>query len=326
MFWYSEKQRLNQVNKKLELLSQLGINSSDDKLVTILQIFLLKLQHQVIKNLNLDPRWLEVNPKHNPILRKNNRLVFHNLKREFYIFSGNHLCKVSIKITLTFLIILISRNKVKLHFDIDSNGNYKKFGISNWNYNDNIPINNGSIVISDYFELKNKLLFEKLINWISSNFDYLNINFSIINKSTITEINPSNKDLVKTYNNLSPSSWGITGLIDSPSARFRPEGSLLLQINETHPIRRYNVIFSPFDWFEGGFRYVSIQNRYYSNDPEFSGTQSYKDKNFEFKARLLKETNYLPQLAIGFRDFAGTGLFSSEYLTSSKRFGNLDLL
>ena len=98
----------------------------------------------------------------------------------------------------------------------------------------------------------------------------------------------------------------------------------MLQINETHPIRRYNVIFSPFDWFEGGFRYISIQNRYYSNDYEFSGTQSYKDKNFEFKARLLKETNYLPQIAIGFRDFAGTGLFSSEYLTSSKRFGNLD--
>ena len=61
---------------------------------------------------------------------------------------------------------------------------------------------------------------------------------------------------------------------------------------------RYNVIFSPFDWFEGGFRYVSIQNRYYSNDPEFSGTQSYKDKNFEFKVRLLEETNYLPQLAL----------------------------
>ena len=130
--------------------------------------------------------------------------------------------------------------------------------------------------------------------------------------------------MVKTYNNISPSSWGITGLIDSPSARFRSEGGLLLQINETHPIRRYNVIFSPFDWFEGGFRYVSIQNRYYSNDPEFSGTQSYKDKNFEFKLRLLEETNYLPQLALGFRDFAGTGLFSSEYLTSSKRLGNID--
>ena len=85
---------------------------------------------------------------------------------------------------------------------------------------------------------------------------------------------------------MSPSSWGVTGLIDSPSARFRPEGSLLLQINETHPIGDI-TLFSPFDWFEGGFRYVSIQNRYYSEDIVFSGTQSYKDKNFEFKLRLI---------------------------------------
>ena len=96
-----------------------------------------------------------------------------------------------------------------------------------------------------------------------------------------------------------------------------------MQINEI--IQSEDItIFSPFDWFEGGFRYVSIQNRYYSEDIAFSGTQSYKDKNFEFKLRLLKETNYLPQFAIGLRDFAGTGLFSSEYLTSSKRLGNFD--
>jgi len=31
LFWYSEKQRINQVNKKLELLSQLGINSIDHR-------------------------------------------------------------------------------------------------------------------------------------------------------------------------------------------------------------------------------------------------------------------------------------------------------
>ena len=68
---------------------------------------------------------------------------------------------------------------------IDSKGNYKQFGVSDWNYNENIPINPGSIVITDYFELKNKLLFKKLIDWISHNFDYLNINFSVINKSTI---------------------------------------------------------------------------------------------------------------------------------------------
>ena len=31
LLWYTEKQRLNQVNKKLEILSLLGIDSSDDR-------------------------------------------------------------------------------------------------------------------------------------------------------------------------------------------------------------------------------------------------------------------------------------------------------
>ena len=327
MHWYSEKNRLVQVNKKLEILSELGISSRSQNQEKGIEEFFLKTPASgVIKDLNLDPRWLEVNPKYNPLLRKNDRIVFHNLNREFFIFTGNDLCKITINNKLNFFDYLdICETKVNSSvWIIDSKGNYKQFGVSDWNYNDNIPINPGSIVITDYFELKNKLLFKKLIDWISHNFDYLNVNFSVINKSTIFKKNQFKKNLVKTYNNISPSSWGITGLIDSPSARFRSEGGLLLQINETHPIRRYNVIFSPFDWFEGGFRYVSIQNRYYSNDPEFSGTQSYKDKNFEFKVRLLEETNYLPQLALGFRDFAGTGLFSSEYLTSSKRLGNID--
>ena len=54
------------------------------------------------------------------------------------------------------------------------------------------------------------------------------------------------------------------------------------------------------------------------------GHRVIKIKISNLKLRLLKETNYLPQLAIGLRDFAGTGLFSSEYLTSSKRLGNFD--
>ena len=51
-----------------------------------------------------------------------------------------------------------------------------------------------------------------------------------------------------------------------------------------------------------------------------------KDKSFDTKIRLLKESNIFPQIALGIRDFGGTGLFASEYLVASKRFGsNLDI-
>ena len=39
---------------------------------------------------------------------------------------------------------------------------------------------------------------------------------------------------------------------------------------------------------------------------------------------MWKESAYLPEVALGFRDIGGTGLFSSEYLVASKRHGDLD--
>ncbi|MEL0243792.1 MAG: YjbH domain-containing protein, partial [Gammaproteobacteria bacterium] len=55
-----------------------------------------------------------------------------------------------------------------------------------------------------------------------------------------------------------------------------------------------------------------------------SGGQSFKDKSFDAKFRIKKETEYLPAIAVGFRDLAGTGLFSSEFIVASKRYQNFD--
>ena len=49
------------------------------------------------------------------------------------------------------------------------------------------------------------------------------------------------------------------------------------------------------------------------------------DRNYEFKARLWEEELYLPQVAVGIRDMVGTGVFGSEYIVGSKRFGNTDI-
>jgi hypothetical protein len=56
----------------------------------------------------------------------------------------------------------------------------------------------------------------------------------------------------------------------------------------------------------------------------FSGNQSYKDKSIDAKLRLWRESHYLPALSAGVRDLGGTGLFSSEYVVASKRFGPFD--
>ncbi len=40
---------------------------------------------------------------------------------------------------------------------------------------------------------------------------------------------------------------------------------------------------------------------------------------------MWEEELYLPQVAVGIRDMVGTGVFGSEYIVGSKRFGNTDV-
>ncbi len=120
------------------------------------------------------------------------------------------------------------------------------------------------------------------------------------------------------------SDWGGTGLLQTPSARMQEPGNLTVNFSRIYPYFQGNIMVQPLDWLEAGFRYTSVSNRLYSGDPNFSGDQAYKDKSFDAKFRLWKESAYVPQVALGFRDFAGTGLFSGEYLVASKRTGAFD--
>jgi hypothetical protein len=119
------------------------------------------------------------------------------------------------------------------------------------------------------------------------------------------------------------SDWGNVGLLQTPTARMRPEGSFWIHLHDVSPYRQGAVMLQPLPWLETGFRYVSIRNRLYGA-ADFSGAQSYKDKSIDLKLRLLEEGARLPALAVGWRDMGGTGLFSGEYLVASRRWGRLD--
>ena len=122
----------------------------------------------------------------------------------------------------------------------------------------------------------------------------------------------------------SHSNNGTIGLIQMPTARFMPEGSVAFNFSNVDPYQRGSIIGTPFNWFEASYQYTDVDNALYSLSPEFSGDQTYKDKSFDAKFLLLKESNYLPAVAFGARDLAGTGVFSAEYIVASKRFNNLD--
>ncbi len=119
----------------------------------------------------------------------------------------------------------------------------------------------------------------------------------------------------------STNDWGETGLLQTPSARMGELGDFRLSFSNVYPYSRLNFMFQPLDWLEAGFRYSSISNVAYGAS---TTGQSNKDKSIDFKVRLAKESAYVPELALGFRDFGGTGLFSSEYLVANKRYGDFD--
>ncbi|MDP9929193.1 YjbH domain-containing protein [Variovorax paradoxus] len=120
---------------------------------------------------------------------------------------------------------------------------------------------------------------------------------------------------------ISGNDWGEIGLLQTPSARMGLAGDVRTSFTSIWPYTRLNFMFQPLDWLEAGFRYTSISNRAY----EASTTgQSNKDKSIDIKVRLLKETARVPELALGFRDLGGTGLFSGEYLVASKRWHDFD--
>jgi len=120
------------------------------------------------------------------------------------------------------------------------------------------------------------------------------------------------------------SNSGTIGLIQMPSARMLPSGSIGFSWSDSDPYQRGSFVGQPFTWLEASYQYTDVNNALYSLVPEFSGDQTYKDKSFDVKFLLTKETNILPAIAIGLRDIGGTGVFSSEYLVASKRLNNFD--
>ncbi|HGE8240808.1 YjbH domain-containing protein [Aeromonas sp. 82P] len=122
----------------------------------------------------------------------------------------------------------------------------------------------------------------------------------------------------------SQSDFGGVGLLQTPTARMAKEGEFSANYVDNDQYRRWSISAQPFEWFEATLRYTDIRTKKYSKYEDFSGDQTYKDKGMDFKFRLWQESNYLPQVSVGFRDLMGTGLFDSEFVTASKRYGPLD--
>tara|TARA_B100000579_G_scaffold437960_1_gene470334 strand:- start:707 stop:2833 length:2127 start_codon:yes stop_codon:yes gene_type:complete len=122
----------------------------------------------------------------------------------------------------------------------------------------------------------------------------------------------------------SASNYGNTGILETPNARFMGPASLRIHFSSSYPNEYTALTATPFDWFEATYRYTEIKNEKYGQS-FYSGNQSLKDKGFDIKILAIEEKSLFPAVAIGLRDIAGTGLFSSEYIVGTKKLDNFDL-
>ncbi|WP_417441821.1 YjbH domain-containing protein [Idiomarina sp.] len=129
----------------------------------------------------------------------------------------------------------------------------------------------------------------------------------------------SRQDLSPSYND-----YGSVGLMQNPTARMAKEGEVAISYSDMDEYRRYTVNMQVLPWLEATAFYTRMPNRLYSDVPDFSGDTIYTDKGFDAKLRLWQESYWLPEVSLGFRDFAGTGFFDAEYFVANKRFGPLD--
>ncbi|NIZ15502.1 YjbH domain-containing protein [Phaeobacter sp. HF9A] len=106
--------------------------------------------------------------------------------------------------------------------------------------------------------------------------------------------------------------YGNPGLLDMPSAEMMPDAQFAPSVSSFGGITRMNLQVQALPAVSIAFRYTQIQDR------NLFGFGDFYDRNFDVRFRLWKEGTYRPAVTVGLQDFAGTGIFSGEYVVATK--------
>lgn len=108
--------------------------------------------------------------------------------------------------------------------------------------------------------------------------------------------------------------YGTPGLIEMPAAQTLGDGTLAFTTAMAGATVRNTLTFQMTPRVFGTFRYSIL------DDFDGVGIDRY-DRSFDLHVQLAHERDWRPALAVGLRDFGGTGIYSSEYLVATKSFG-----
>ena len=278
-----------------------------------------------------DARWLQAHPKFDPVLSADQQVTLPQRPTTVAVLTsegvhcvlphqaGAHARDYLNACTASASSLMGVYARAWL---IQPDGLVMNYGIASWNEEAQAEVAPGGIVWADASEVNRPSKLSQTITAFLAmqTYDTLLSVAEPLRVKSVAKIALASqaKNLSLTAND-----WGMVGLLQTPTARMSLEGEARFNMSRVYPYERINVMMQPFENLEAGFRYTTVLNRLYGPE-ELSGSQPLKDKSLDLKLKLLEERTYLPQVAVGVIDLAGTGLFSSEYLVANKRFGNLD--
>ncbi|MGX4640640.1 YjbH domain-containing protein [Massilia sp. SYSU DXS3249] len=121
-----------------------------------------------------------------------------------------------------------------------------------------------------------------------------------------------------------PSLQGQSGYVNMPSAWTEADSTISAGYGYDSPYGSAWVSATLLPFLQVTGRYVSITGlpAFGNRTPEYGKNYGrYKDKVADVKLRLLQESAWTPEVAVGATDLFGTELFRGHYLVASKVFG-----
>lgn len=110
--------------------------------------------------------------------------------------------------------------------------------------------------------------------------------------------------------------YGLPGLIDMPTAEAMPDGEMAATLSSFAGIHRVTLAWQLTPRLAGTFRYARF------DDLNLGGFKDYYDRSFDVRYQLMWERRFLPAIAIGLNDIAGTNLQAAEYVVATKSLGD----
>ena len=107
-------------------------------------------------------------------------------------------------------------------------------------------------------------------------------------------------------------SFGMPGNIDTPTAEVFPRGQFSVSSSVFGGTIRTNLSFQISDSLTTSFRYSRIPS------PGGDHNGYFWDRSFDIHYLVKKQSYFFPSIAVGLRDFIGTGLYSGEYLVVTR--------